>query len=131
MGLHDRHDQPVIRQEPDLLAQSGGRGKQNRRESQHLEVTLQNALDGLTERSQLLHLGGVGPQPVADPRERPAEEGARLDGHEPMRDLAQHMGGGKACKLLVLDALQQVGARRSPNRMGLKVIGQRAWFKPR
>src|SRR5262245_44921033 len=34
-------------------------------------------------------------------------------------------GRGKACKLLVLDALQQVGARRSPNRMGLKVIGQR------
>src|SRR5207247_463733 len=62
---------------------------------------------------------------VADTREGPAEEGARLDGHQSVGDFAEHVGGGEAGKLLVLNSLQQVAARRSPDGMGLKVMGKR------
>ena len=42
-----------------------------------------------------------------------------------MRDFAQRVGGGEARKLPILDPLQQVAARRSPDGVGLEVIGQR------
>src|SRR5262245_50388098 len=81
-------------------------------------------LDGLSEGGQLLHHGGVAPQAIANAREGPAEQSTRLDGHQPVGDLAEHVGGGEAKEFLVLDPPQQVGAGGAPDRMGLEVGGQ-------
>ncbi len=125
VDLHDGDDQAVIGQQPDLLAQGGGRGQQHRRDRQHLEVTLQDLVDGLAEGGQLLHLSGVGPQAVADAGGCPAEQGARLDGHEAVGNFAQHVGGGEAGQLPVFDPLQQPAARRPPDGMRLEVVSER------
>jgi hypothetical protein len=91
---------------------------------QDLQLAPQDLVDGLAEGRQLPHLGGVGAQAIPDTRKEPTEEGTRLDGHQPVRYLAQDVRGREANKLLLLDPPQQVGAGRAPSRMGLKVIGE-------
>jgi hypothetical protein len=111
IGLHHGHDQAVVRQQADLLAQGRGRGEQRWRDRQHPDVALQDTVNGLPEGGQLLHRSGMGPQAVADAREGPAKQDARLDGHQPVGDLAEHLGRSKASKLRVRDPLQQVRTR--------------------
>jgi hypothetical protein len=58
-----------------------------------------------------------------DPCEGPAEESARLDGHQPVGDFAQRVGRREARDLVIFDSLQEDGTRRSPNGVGLEVVG--------
>src|SRR5262249_55503378 len=74
---------------------------------------------------ELPYFVGVAAQAVGDAGKRPAETGARFDGHHPMGDLGKDVSGSETGQLLALDAFDQVGGSRPITSMKGKVIDER------
>jgi hypothetical protein len=120
--LHDRHDQGVVAEESGLPAQPRAFRGQGDGDRQDLDAALQDALNGLVESRELLHLGRMLSEPPRDPRPGPGEGADRLHGHDPVGHLGQDVRGRQALDFLVLDALKQPAASRAVLRIRDEVL---------
>src|SRR5262245_22586525 len=107
-----------------LLAEDDGWGQRAGRDLQNLDAPLQYFLDSQPEDREASNMDRIGTQPIADSGERPAQRVVCLNRHQAMRDFAKHWNRSAPVKFLVLDSLEQTGARSSPRWVRLEMISE-------
>jgi hypothetical protein len=122
--IHDRHDQGIVAQKSGLPAQVRSRGDEGCRDGQNLDAALQHSFNGVLEPYQLLHRGRMLSQPPRNRRRGPVEGAGRLDGHDPVGHFGQYVRGREARYLLILDALEQLAAKRAIQRIRDEVVNE-------
>src|SRR5262249_13157013 len=91
---------------------------------QDMQPALEHLLYRGAKQAQVPHFCGVGTQAIADAPNLPTEAPVRLNRHEPMANLADHVTGGIAGEVLVFDLLEELRTGGSPAGVRLEVIGK-------
>ncbi len=125
--LHHRHDQGIVVEKSHLPAEHRPRRDQWDRDRQHLDAALQDSLNRLLEARELLHQGGMLPEPPCDSRHRLREGANRFNRHDPLGHLGQDVRGGETPDFLVLDALEELTASSAVLRVRDEVVNE--WIR--
>jgi hypothetical protein len=124
IGLHNRHDQRIVRQEAVLNAERGGSRNQIGGDCQHSNPKLRHFVNRLLKTRQLLDSAQILLQTFNHLR-RPAELLRSFGRHQSVSDFAQYVSRREGRDLASHYAIYQLGARRSKDRKRNEVIDQR------